>query len=291
MSEHKITVPGGESVRLLTAGKYCDRDIVVTAEGGTAPEDLDAVLTEQEALIDELQDALRGKGSAWYDAFWDAYQENGNRKSYAGAFSGNGWNEKTFFPKYPVKPTGITTAERMFSYFNQFSSNADLNGLFDFTPFNDMFDFSAVKRLENTFANARIKNVFVDASSAAILTSTFACGNGGSVDGITLRVTKTCTNFGGIFGYLKAIEKLHFTDDSEIAATIAIPGTATQLSKDSIISIVNALSTTATGKTVTLSKTAVNNAFATTEGGTDGSTSEEWLALVGTKPNWTFVYA
>ncbi len=34
MSEHNITVAGGESVRLLTAGKYCERDIVVTAEGG-----------------------------------------------------------------------------------------------------------------------------------------------------------------------------------------------------------------------------------------------------------------
>lgn len=31
---HNITVEGGTSVRLLTAGKYCDRDIVVTATGG-----------------------------------------------------------------------------------------------------------------------------------------------------------------------------------------------------------------------------------------------------------------
>lgn len=34
MSEHNITVEGGTSVRLPTAGKYCDRDIVVTAQGG-----------------------------------------------------------------------------------------------------------------------------------------------------------------------------------------------------------------------------------------------------------------
>lgn len=31
---HNITVDGGTSVRLKTAGKYCDRDIVVTAKGG-----------------------------------------------------------------------------------------------------------------------------------------------------------------------------------------------------------------------------------------------------------------
>ena len=31
---HNITVEGGTAVRLLTAGKYCDRDIVVTSTGG-----------------------------------------------------------------------------------------------------------------------------------------------------------------------------------------------------------------------------------------------------------------
>lgn len=61
MNTHNITVAGGKSVRLLTAGKYCDRDIIVTAEGGS--EDLNAVLTEQEALIATLQETLRGKAS------------------------------------------------------------------------------------------------------------------------------------------------------------------------------------------------------------------------------------
>jgi hypothetical protein len=38
-----------------------------------------------------------------YDAFWDAYQENGKCKSYAHAFAGNGWNDVTFNPKYDIK--------------------------------------------------------------------------------------------------------------------------------------------------------------------------------------------
>lgn len=46
MSEHNITLDGGSSVRLKTAGKYCDRDIIVTAtnelvdkiNGGTVTE-------------------------------------------------------------------------------------------------------------------------------------------------------------------------------------------------------------------------------------------------------------
>ena len=31
MSEHNITIEGGTSVKLKTEGKYCDRDIIVTA--------------------------------------------------------------------------------------------------------------------------------------------------------------------------------------------------------------------------------------------------------------------
>lgn len=34
MSEFNITVESGSSVRLPTAGKYCDRDVIVTATGG-----------------------------------------------------------------------------------------------------------------------------------------------------------------------------------------------------------------------------------------------------------------
>ena len=56
-----ITVEGGKSIRLKTKGKYCDRDIVVTGEGGA--EDLNAVLTEQEELIAELKEVLKGKAA------------------------------------------------------------------------------------------------------------------------------------------------------------------------------------------------------------------------------------
>ena len=49
------------------------------------------------------------------------------------------------------------------------------------------------------------------------------------------------------------------------------------LSKASITSVVNALSTTTSGLSVTLSKTAVNEAF----------TDAEWSTLAGMKSNWT----
>lgn len=93
MSEHKITVNGGSSTRLLTAGKYCDRDIVVTATGsgvelpelaapGTTADlmagkqlldgsgnvvdgtfSVTAEITEQAALIEQIKAALQGKAA------------------------------------------------------------------------------------------------------------------------------------------------------------------------------------------------------------------------------------
>lgn len=46
MSEHNIAVKGGSPVRLKTAGKYCDRDIVVTAEGGGDTSIEDGIVTK-----------------------------------------------------------------------------------------------------------------------------------------------------------------------------------------------------------------------------------------------------
>ena len=60
---------------------------------------------------------------------------------------------------------------------------------------------------------------------------------------------------------------------------------STKLNKESITSVINRLSSGANGLTVTLSLTAVNNAF---EGGRDGT---EWQTLIATKPNWTIAYA
>jgi hypothetical protein len=50
-----ITVEGGKKLRLLTTGKYCDRDIVIN------PENLDSALTDQDNLIANIQSALQGK--------------------------------------------------------------------------------------------------------------------------------------------------------------------------------------------------------------------------------------
>lgn len=41
-----------------------------------------------------------------YDRFWDAHQNFGKKDVYGYAFSGKGWTDETFKPKYNIVPTG-----------------------------------------------------------------------------------------------------------------------------------------------------------------------------------------
>lgn len=87
--------------------------------------------------------------------------------------------------------------------------------------------------------------------------------------------TSKGTEFGGMFYGCSALTNL------TIAGSINTSGmnlkSATKLSKASITSVVNALSASASGKSITFSKTAIDSAFETSSGAADGSTSDEWL--------------
>ena len=119
-----IEVEGGTSVRLPTKGKYCDRDIVVTAQGGA--EDLNEVLTDQEALIDELKEVLRGKASGSSDDLTrsiinktiTAYSDN--EITTVGAYAFNGCNK--------MKSVNLQNATYVGQYaFNGCSALTDVN--------------------------------------------------------------------------------------------------------------------------------------------------------------------
>lgn len=64
------------------------------------------------------------------------------------------------------------------------------------------------------------------------------------------------------------------------------------LTYESLLSIVNALSTTTTGKTITLNKIAVNNAFGiNVDDVTTYPEESEWYILRNSRSNWNFSYA
>lgn len=48
-----------------------------------------------------------------YDRFWDAYQNGGKAMMYTGAFSGYGWTDETYNPKYPCV---CISCNNMYSY-------------------------------------------------------------------------------------------------------------------------------------------------------------------------------
>lgn len=229
------------------------------AEGGYTEEDLQAKYDE-------------GK-QAEYDRFWDAYQLNGTRQIWQSCFCGAGWNEQTFNPKHKiVVGAGVTPASRMFDNFNRYGGVAPL----DFTELSKKLDFSQANNATYTFASANIVNLTVDFSSLTSMTNTFNRENGGTLDFLTIKVSAKCTSFGGAFSNRTDTTTIIFTDDSVIAASLTF-AQCTLLTKASITSVVNVLSTTATGKTVTFSKTAVNREF----------TDEEWATLANTRSNWT----
>lgn len=67
MSEYKISVEGGTSVRLTTAGKYCDRDIVVTAAADPVVTDIDYSAWNSGAFSETLDNGVRLDYSVEFD--------------------------------------------------------------------------------------------------------------------------------------------------------------------------------------------------------------------------------
>ena len=93
------------------------------------------------------------------------------------------------------------------------------------------------------------------------------------------------TTYTDPFGYCSGLKEVRF--EGVIAQNGLKFSACTKLSKASIESVINALSSTTSGLTVTFSKVAVDTAFETSVGAVDGSISIEWTKLVATKSNWT----
>ena len=206
---------------------------------------------------------------AQYDEFWDKYQNYGKRTDYQyGAFGGIGWTDETYKPKYPMKPT--------YAYAMFFGCRmTEILGV----------DFSLVPDINNVFyvCNEVTHIGEVNAPLATRAVNTFGyCNKLHTIDKLVISESFT---FSATFDYCGSLENLI------IEGTIGQGGLnlrwSTKLSKASITSIINALSSTTSGLAVTLSRTAVNAAFETESGAADGSKSDEWLNLVASKTNWT----
>ena len=240
----QINITKNGTTTLATAGKYCDRNIDVNVEVS---------------------------GDSHYDAFWDVFQQNGGRADYRYSFSGQGWTDETFKPKYNIV---ATEAERMFVR----SGIANLKACLESCGVT--LDLSKATNTANIFAYCYSLTTLpkIDLSSSTT--------NNGTFDGdykiktIDELVVSEKTPFSsGSFNNCTALENMIVT--GTIGQNNFNVKWSTKLSKASIESIINALSSTTSGLSVTISKTAKEAAF----------TDAEWSALIATKSNWTISLA
>ncbi len=230
-------------------------------------EKLTTIAENQENVFDA------GKQSE-YDKFWDAFQVNGTRTFYTHAFCW-GWNFDNFYPKYDINVVG--DGQRLCYAWASAAQTPSIGSL--------------KQRLEEC-------GVKLDTSKATILANAFNYCAFTEIPAIDLTgLTGIPTSmFANNYQHLKTIEKIivtentplstnMFTSDSKLE-NIAFEGViggsldlqwSKVLSRASIENIVECLSPNTTGKTLTLSATAVNNAF----------TTDEWSALISDKTNWT----
>jgi hypothetical protein len=218
---------------------------------------------------------VKQAGEVVKNEFWDGVFSGTN---WQRKFSGSSWNDKTFYPTRNL--VCGTHADSMFS-------------LCEITDLAGRLRECGVT-LDTSKVTVRADNMF---NYATKLTT------------VPYLDVRKCTYSGGVlagmFAYctaLKTIEGIHLSEDGlQVLGTSVFSGCAAlenvtfygtigdklslspcvKLSKASIQNIIGHLSDTASGKTLTLSKTAVNNAF----------TDAEWTALADTKKNWTISLA
>lgn len=238
---------------------------------------MDSFVTDERDNLYEVGHSaglIDGK-QAEYDKFWDAFQHYGERTYYPRAFLQ--WGDAAFYPKYDIIATSNSSA---------------------------MFEGAKIKNLRQRLIDC---GVTLDVSQATDLTYMFSVSNvthAPIIDATSSRWVDAIFYNSGIVDIQKLILK---SDGSQTLGdafkwcfdlkNIVIEGTigqnglnfqwATKLSKESIGSVILALSTTTSGLSVTFSKTAVDKAFETSAGANDGSTSEIFMNLRLSKTNWS----
>lgn len=212
-----------------------------------------------------------------YDRFWDAYQNYGNKTTYNSAFFE--WDEKIFYPKYDIKPL---TVSAMFQYFNRYGGNLlDLKKRLE--ECGVVLDCSNSYGVVSYMFYLAYVSVVPELNLAGTgnLNQTFDSSKIETIEKLIVGEKNTFTKT-----FDNCAELINIVMEGTIASSVSFPH-SNKLSKNSIVSILNTLSSTVTGQTLTLNSEAVNTAFETSFGVADGSSSEEWTSLVASKTNWT----
>jgi hypothetical protein len=209
-----------------------------------------------------------------YDRHWDNFQRNGTRTVYTYAYYTAGWTNENFKPKYDIEPTN---ASYMFA---ESSIYGDLVKILE--ELGVKLDFSKATNVGAVFSTTKFTRIgVVDLSS--VTTANYAL-RVFLYNYYLKTIDKVITNPNVMYTYwfngCNELEEVRF--EGEIADSVDIHWSK-KLSAQSFVSIVEHLSSTTSGKTLTVSSTAVANA--------DWSTTNyaSWDELIATKTNWSFV--
>lgn len=210
---------------------------------------------------------------AEYNAFWDMVQDYGNRRNYECFCSG--WNTEEVNNKYQIITVALyrtfVNAKKLKTVPVVESPNGSFDNCYQaFSECNDLEEIPFAIKVVSTNINA-LNNM---------------CMNCYELIRLHLELDGTEYVFNYTFANCRSLTELIIS--GPITSSGFDVGDC-PLNRESLESVIGALSGTAYGKSITVSKMAVNNAFETSTGAADGSTSPEWFALVETKPNWTIV--
>lgn len=206
-----------------------------------------------------------------YDRFWDSHQDYGNRKDYSGAFYA--WSGENFPPKYDVRPTraymmfaGTAPSNQKKIDIVQTEEEADI-----------VFDFSQCTDFQYAFYGSGVYRYgTIDTRSCASFSQFMANPATHIVEKLIFKDDGSQTFYNTKWIFPSYLE--HIVIEGKIGHSVHCESAI--LTKNSIISFINALLETAEGQTLSLRKNAIVNAFGST-------TSDEWLNLIATKQNWT----
>lgn len=204
--------------------------------------------TKIEEYADKVAEVYEAGKKAEYDEFWDTFQENGNRKRYPNAFSYGGWTDEIYNPKYPIKPNSCNAMFSAADYLTDTKVDIDLTDTSGSQKYNI---FSGAKKLRT------IRKLIVPPEWSA----SGCFDNCTSLENLIIEGTMGGSKF-----------DIHWS---------------TKLSGESIVSIIEALSSVTSGLTVTLSQAAVTNMTFPITSKQTKITYDSWATLIATKSNWT----
>ena len=195
-----------------------------------------------------VQKVFDGGRKAEHDEFWDVFQNYGEMTDYRNAFAFKKWNDVNFKPKYDIKISGDGTGANMF--LNSLVTNLveDLNSL------GRKFDTSGLTKENSTFYCAYTMTHIprIDFSNASELISTFGyCTNLEEIVEIILNSDGTTTFNDRVFYQCAKLKEVRFS--GKIGQSGLTFKDCKQLSVESLRSILKALSSNGSGKSITLS--------------------------------------